>query len=86
MLPHANGDNIPVAASQMAPIDNNGKVNGVNGNVAEKASRPADNITQARNPYAPRYGDFLSNVSNFNIIESTLRGRVMRIVDVMPPC
>lgn len=27
-----------------------------------------------RNPYAPRYSDFLSNVSNFKIIESTLRG------------
>lgn len=29
---------------------------------------------QAKNPYAPRYSDFLSNISNFKIIESTLRG------------
>jgi homocitrate synthase len=29
---------------------------------------------QRRNPYAPRASDFLSNISNFNIIESTLRG------------
>lgn len=27
-----------------------------------------------KNPYAPRAADFLSNISNFNIIESTLRG------------
>lgn len=30
--------------------------------------------TQRRNPYAPRASDFLNNVSNFKIIESTLRG------------
>jgi len=29
---------------------------------------------QNLNPYAPRASDFLSNISNFNIIESTLRG------------
>jgi homocitrate synthase len=29
---------------------------------------------QKLNPYAPRASDFLSNISNFNIIESTLRG------------
>jgi len=29
---------------------------------------------QKQNPYAPRASDFLSNISNFNIIESTLRG------------
>lgn len=33
---------------------------------------------QQRNPYAPRYSDFLSNVSNFKIIESTLRGLFFR--------
>lgn len=32
---------------------------------------------QQRNPYAPRASDFLSNVSNFNIIESTLRGFII---------
>ncbi|KAF9507158.1 hypothetical protein BS47DRAFT_1304364 [Hydnum rufescens UP504] len=44
----------------------NGHSNGVNG-------RAAAGPTQPRNPYAPRYSDYLSNVSNFKIIESTLR-------------
>jgi len=30
---------------------------------------------QRRNPYGPNAADFLSNISNFNIIESTLRGK-----------
>ena len=34
----------------------------------------ASSNTQRRNPYAPRASDFLNNVSNFKIIESTLRG------------
>jgi homocitrate synthase len=38
---------------------------GANGHSATK---------QRRNPYAPRASDFLNNVSNFKIIESTLRG------------
>jgi homocitrate synthase len=42
-------------------------VNGFNGYTAQDSA-------QNRNPYAPRPSDFLSNVSNFNIIESTLRG------------
>ena len=29
---------------------------------------------QRANPYAPRASDFLNNISNFKIIESTLRG------------
>jgi len=36
--------------------------------------------TQRRNPYAPRASDFLNNVSNFKIIESTLRGSFFRRV------
>jgi len=38
----------------------------------------ADRTRQQRNPYAPRYSDFLSNVCNFKIIESTLRGKPLR--------
>jgi len=34
----------------------------------------AEKEKQKLNPYAPRASDFLSNISNFNIIESTLRG------------
>lgn len=30
-------------------------------------------VQEKSNPYAPRYADFLSNTSNFSIIESTLR-------------
>lgn len=49
----------------------NGHTNGINGSTA--ASRMLEQ--QRRNPYAPRASDFLSNISNFSIIESTLRGR-----------
>lgn len=42
--------------------------------------RPTTNTTAHQtNPYAPRYADFLSNVSNFNIIESTLRGTPLEL-------
>jgi homocitrate synthase len=51
-----------------APAATTNHSNGVTGN---GIARPPD---QPRNPYAPRYSDFLSNVSNFKIIESTLRG------------
>jgi len=41
---------------------------------AEPHQPAGDNNTQAhQNPYGPRYSDFLSNVQNFKIIESTLR-------------
>lgn len=64
----------------MVPVVTNGsssKVNGVNGTSngvngingrSHEAQRPN------RNPYGPRASDFLSNISNFSIIESTLRG------------
>ena len=45
----------------------NGHHNGVNGVAAGRNDRH-------RNPYAPRASDFLNNISNFKIIESTLRG------------
>ena len=83
MCPHANGDSLPNGTSEMVAVDMtngstshsssvqtngvNGHANGVNGSV----KRPE----QRRNPYAPRASDFLSNVSNFKIIESTLRGK-----------
>ena len=79
MCPHANGDSLPNGTSEMVAVDmtngstshsssvqTNGHANGVNGT----AQRPE----QRRNPYAPRASDFLSNVCNFKIIESTLRG------------
>lgn len=51
----------------------NGIVNG-NGSAPTANGAPSAQPAQQRNPYAPRYADFLSNVSNFSIIESTLRG------------
>jgi homocitrate synthase len=55
----------------------NGNTNGKRG-----TSMPANRNTQKpRNPYAPRAADFLSNISNFNIIESTLRGKPDRSVE-----
>jgi homocitrate synthase len=36
-------------------------------------SQPAQEKPQQHNPYGPRLSDFLSNTSNFSIIESTLR-------------
>lgn len=49
----------------------NGHTNGVNGHANGQASHQ----TQRVNPYAPRASDFLNNVRNFKIIESTLRGQ-----------
>ena len=48
--------------------------NGVNGHANGVSHRPA----QRTNPYAPRASDFLNNVANFKIIESTLRGTSSR--------
>lgn len=79
MCPHANGDSTPVAdKADMVPIPltNGVKTNGVNANGKRGTSRAANRSAsdQQHNPYAPRASDFLSNISNFNIIESTLRG------------
>lgn len=61
-----NGTNLNGAAT---PVKRqSAKANGINGHHHNPA-------TAKLNPYAPRYADFLSNVSNFNIIESTLRGQ-----------
>lgn len=57
--------------SQMVPVGQSTRaVNGSNGHQV-----PSAPTQQQKNPYAPRYADFLSNISNFKIIESTLRGR-----------
>lgn len=56
---------------EMVPVETNARAQPVNG-VSNGQARPAP--PQPHNPYAPRYSDFLSNVSNFKIIESTLRG------------
>ncbi|KAF7316991.1 Pyruvate carboxyltransferase domain-containing protein [Mycena chlorophos] len=72
MCPHENADSLPAPRSEMVevPLTNgkrgtNSQVNGFNG----YTSAPQ----RQTNPYGPRPSDFLSNISNFNIIESTLR-------------
>ncbi|KAG9010963.1 mitochondrial Homoaconitase [Tulasnella sp. JGI-2019a] len=77
-----NGSNTPAPAKQdMIPVDLeksngvhtiNGKLNGAAKDTPQRG-RPPATAAHKVNPYAPRYADFLSNVSNFNIIESTLR-------------
>ena len=91
MCPHQNGDSLPNDLSQMVAINGsqNGtsssatpRANGVNGQSTSNGARSSQN--QRRNPYAPRASDFLSNVSNFKIIESTLRGRFPSPIDLLP--
>ena len=77
MCPHTNGDVLPAEESEMVQIPlTNGTSNGVhtNGKRGSSRSNAPRNDGPRRNPYAPRASDFLSNISNFNIIESTLRG------------
>lgn len=56
----------------------NGHTNGVNGHANGQPNGTTNGTisspNQRVNPYAPRASDFLNNVRNFNIIESTLRG------------
>ena len=75
MCHHANGDVLPTDKDQMVAVEVPQRVgrpttatNGVNGT----HNKPMNQ--KQINPYAPRASDFLSNISNFNIIESTLRG------------
>lgn len=71
MCPLANGDALPNHPSEMVAVDPNATSTSrsVNGHTIQRNGRE-----QRRNPYAPRASDFLSNISNFSIIESTLRG------------
>ncbi|KAI0363736.1 homocitrate synthase [Pilatotrama ljubarskyi] len=87
MCPCQNGAAQPAEKSEMVEVPMNGSTsthsvasnatngangtvaNGVNGHANGSSTRPQRPI----NPYAPRASDFLSNVSNFKIIESTLR-------------
>jgi homocitrate synthase len=75
MCPHQNGDVLPLDPSEMVQVPlTKGHAPPTNG---KRGTAPRINATQEkRNPYAPRAADFLSNISNFNIIESTLRGKL----------
>jgi homocitrate synthase len=71
-LSNGNGSHASSVVSNGASNGSNGHTNGANGhsNGVHKYQEQ-----QRRNPYAPRASDFLNNVSNFSIIESTLRGK-----------
>ena len=81
--PHATGDAIPANKDDMVAVDVNG-ANGASANGASTSNGVKKRGTyrdpnahlkrEATNPYAARASDLLSNLSNFNIIESTLRG------------
>lgn len=62
-----------MVAIQGSSNGHNGTSNGLNGGGAHRNGH-SSTLTSQRNPYAPRASDFLNNVSNFKIIESTLRG------------
>ena len=71
MCPHLN-DGVPSENAQdMVGIE--GTPNRLNGHHGVHSNGESSK-QQRRNPYAPRASDFLNNVSNFKIIESTLRG------------
>ena len=78
MCPHASTDSAPAAVDKAdmvaVPLTNGVKPNANGKRGTSRANRPPPPSEQQRNPYAPRAADFLSNISNFNIIESTLRG------------
>lgn len=73
MCPHQNGDALDTNPENLVAVDI--KPNGVQKRGTSSVNR-AQLEQQRRNPYAPRASDFLSNVCNFNIIESTLRGMI----------
>lgn len=75
MCPHANGEALPNDTSNMVPVDTNGPSSSRSNGVRANGNTTHPREQQKRNPYAPRASDFLSNISNFNIIESTLRGQ-----------
>lgn len=82
-----NADSLPTDPSQMVAIETTPRVgrpatavngvNGVNGH-ATRAAQPQ------RNPYAPRASDYQNNISNFSIIESTLRGSSFSLRSTRP--
>lgn len=78
MCPHQNDGAPPDNSQDMVAIgDTPNSLNGhhgPDGAAHANGTNGRSSMTQRRNPYAPRASDFLNNVSNFKIIESTLRG------------
>jgi len=73
MCPHQNGDALNTDSENLIAVDI--KPNGIQKRGTSSVNR-AHLEQQRQNPYAPRASDFLSNICNFNIIESTLRGMI----------
>ncbi|KAK0469895.1 homocitrate synthase [Desarmillaria tabescens] len=75
MCPHQNGDSLSSDRSEMVevPLANGASANGKRGTSSNRNGHAQRLEKERQNPYAPRASDFLSNISNFNIIESTLR-------------
>lgn len=71
MCPHQNGDALDTGSQNLIAVEI--KPNGIQKRGTSSVNR-AHLEQQRQNPYAPRASDFLSNICNFNIIESTLRG------------
>lgn len=67
-----NDNAVPEGSQDMVAIDT--RRNGMNGSRAHNGASGHSFETQRHNPYAPRASEFLNNVANFKIIESTLRG------------
>jgi hypothetical protein len=73
-----NSNAVPEGVQDMVAVET--RRNGMNGSRAPNRSVHHNGVnghsseTQRHNPYAPRASEFLNNVSNFKIIESTLRG------------
>jgi hypothetical protein len=84
MCPHATAENanneemVAIDMSGTPNVNSTAPTNGTNG----ANSAPSSRLPRGFNPYAPRASDFLNNVSNFKIIESTLRGAFGAVVDV----
>jgi hypothetical protein len=67
--------------TEMVAVGETRPINGLNGTSADHVQTTQQ---QQRNPYAPRYADFLSNISNFKIIEGSLRGMSAVCIFVIP--
>lgn len=75
LAPPSKEDCVPIDTSAPAIPTSTGQQNGESHLPAAAQPQHHSNGGQnKKNPYGPRYSDFLSNTSNWKIIESTLRG------------
>jgi hypothetical protein len=73
--PPRKEDCVPIETNAPSIPTSNGQQNGESSlPPAAQPQHHSNGTQQKKNPYGPRYSDFLSNTSNWSIIESTLRG------------